>query len=187
MAHVVAESETNSKDAAPRGSLKRSSKNADAQERNFVLSLIKHPRDPVLDVGTGECACLAIILALRGTRVVALDWDHETVVAARMLLGAHHVKKLVRLLQDDITASSLASSSFRNIVSFNVLHHVPRFDRALAELSRILTSDGRLIISDFDENRDGHLERLIKAAHTQFRRVAAYPRSGGRMVLSCEH
>ena len=42
-------------------------------ERVFAFSLIKHPRDPVLDVGTGDCACVARILASQGTQVVALD------------------------------------------------------------------------------------------------------------------
>lgn len=155
--------------------------------RSLVLSLIKHPGDPVLDVGTGDCACVASILASRGMRVVAVDKDHETILYARMFLNAQRVKKTVRLLQDDISASGLASSSFRNIVCFNVLHHVSRFDSALDELSRILTTDGRVIISEYDENRDGFLERLEPAVGRRFRSVTAYRQPGGHLVLTCEN
>ncbi|HEU0139718.1 MAG TPA: class I SAM-dependent methyltransferase [Bryobacteraceae bacterium] len=148
--------------------------------------MIKHPGDPVLDIGTGDCACVASILASQGTQVVAVDKDRETIHAARGFLSTQPMKKAVRLLQDDITASGLASSSFQNIVCFNVLHHVSRFDSGLGELHRILTSDGRLIISEYDENRDGFLKRLEQAVHRRFRGVTAYRQPKGRLVLVCE-
>ena len=156
-------------------------------ERSFALSSIKYPSEPVLDVGTGDCACLASILASQGRPVVAVDKDRGTIRAARRFLAHRHLNKAVRLLRDDITASGLPSSSFRNIVCFNVLHHVSPLDSALDELHRILTADGRVIISDFDENGDGYLERLEQAVDRRFRRVTAYRRSSGRrLVLSCE-
>jgi ubiquinone/menaquinone biosynthesis C-methylase UbiE len=155
-------------------------------ERSFAVSLLKYPGELVLDVGTGDCACIASILASQRTPVLAIDRDKRTIGAARKFLDTQHVKEGVRLLQDDITASSLPSDSFRNIVCFNVLHHVPQFDGALAELRRILAPDGRLIISDFDENRDGFLGRLEQAVNRRFRSVTRYHRWRGRLVLSCE-
>ena len=156
-------------------------------ERSFALSSIKYPSEPVLDIGTGDCACLASILASQGRPVVAVDKDRGTIRAARRFLAHRHLNKAVRLLRDDITASDLPSSSFRNIVCFNVLHHVSPLDSALDELHRILTADGRVIISDFDENGDGYLERLEQAVGRRFRSVTAYRRARGqRLVLSCE-
>lgn len=187
MAYVIAEPRIGVKDAAAPGSLKVAPNRTGPQdERSFAISLIKHPSEPVLDVGTGDCACVAIILASQGTRVVALDKDRGTIRAARQLFTTAQMKKVVRLLRDDITASGLTSSSFRNIVCFNALHHVSRFDSALAELRRILASDGRLIISDYDENRDGFLERLEQAVNRHFRSVAAHRRRRGQLVLICE-
>lgn len=156
------------------------------EERSFAVSLIKYPSEPVLDVGTGDCACVASILASHGTRVVAVDKERPTVRAARRFLATQHLNEAVRLLRDDITASGLPSDSFRNIVCFNVLHHVSRFESALAELRRILASDGRLIISDYDENGDGFLERLEQAVDRLFRSLVAYHRPNGRLVLTCE-
>ncbi len=155
-------------------------------ERSFAVSLMKYPGELVLDVGTGDCACIASILVSQRTPVVAIDKEKKTIAAARKFLDTHHVKKSVRLLQDDITVSSLPSDSFPNIVCFNVLHHVPQVDTALSELRRILTPDGRLIISDFDENRDGFLGRLEQAVNRHFRSVTRYHRWRGRLVLSCE-
>ncbi len=155
-------------------------------ERNFALSFIKYPGETVLDVGTGSCACIASILASRGRLVVAMDKFHRTIRAARRFLVTRRLTKLVRLLQDDITGSHLASASFRNIVCFNVLHHVSPLDSALSELCRILAEDGRLIISDFDENGDGFLRRLEEGVHQHFRRSPVYRRPSGRLVLICE-
>lgn len=155
-------------------------------ERSFALSLLKYPGEKVLDVGTGDCACIASIVASQGILVLAIDKHDSTITAARKFVDRHHIGQRVRLLQDDITASALPSDSFRNIVCFNVLHHVPQFDNALAELHRILTLDGRLIISEFDENRDGFLGRLERAVDRLFRSVTPYHRWKGRLVLSCE-
>lgn len=155
-------------------------------ERGFVLSMIKELDYPVLDVGTGDCACVAAVLARKGMRVVASDNDHDTIIDARLYLGVQGVKRRVRLIQDDISASALAPNSFRNIVCFYVLHHVPRFDDALAELNRILAPDGRLIIYEYDENGNGFLEKLEKAVSNRFRNITAYRRPKGRLLLTCE-
>ncbi len=162
------------------------SKSGRQDERSFALSLLKHPGESVLDVGTGDCACIASILVRQGTPVVAIDKDQRTIQAAQKFLDSQHISSGVRLLQDDITASGLPSDSFRNIVCFNVLHHIVPFEIALAELRRILSSDGRLVISEFDENRDGFLARLERAVDRHFRKVTPYHRWRGRLVLSCE-
>ncbi len=155
-------------------------------ERNFALSLLKYPGELVLDVGTGDCACIASVVANQGIPVVAIDKHDSTITAARKFVDSHHISQRVRLLQDDITASALPSDSFRNIVCFNVLHHVSQVEKALAELHRILASEGRLIISEFDENRDGFLGRLERAVDRQFGDVTPHHRWRGRLVLSCE-
>lgn len=182
----VAHTEKGTAPASLKCARRRTGAQEEQQERSFAVSLIKYPSEPALDVGSGECACVASILASQGTRVVALDKNRGTIRAARRFLTSQRLNKAVRLKPGDITASGLPSSSFRNIVCFNVLHHISRLDSALAELRRILASDGRLIISDYDENGDGFLERLEQAVDRHFRRVAAYRRSAGRLVLTCE-
>jgi ubiquinone/menaquinone biosynthesis C-methylase UbiE len=184
---VFVEPRTTGKDVtAPAPLNVTSTKLGREDERDFALSLLKHPGEPVLDVGTGDCACITSILVSKGMPVVAIDKDDSTVRAARRFLDRRHSSKSVRLLQDDIAASKLPSGRFCNIVCFNVLHHVPEFENALAELHRILRLDGRLIISEFDENRDGFLGRLQRAVDRYFRHVTPYHRRKGRLVLSCE-
>lgn len=155
-------------------------------ERDFVVSLIKHPNEPVLDVGTGGCACVASHLLYRGYQVVASDHDRVVIRAARGFLARRRTRKRVTLIRDDITHSKLRPESFLNIVSFNVLHHVADFTRAVAELHRILAPQGRLIISDYDENETGFLRMLRREVRRQFADVTAYSRPPKRLVLVCE-
>ena len=161
---------------------------AEAQdERNFILFFIKYPEEPVLDVGTGDCACVASILARQGYGVVASDRDGGTIQSARRFLAQQGARKRVRLIRDDIAASRLKSASFLNIVCFNVLHHVPEYDNALGELHRILAPQGRLIVADYDEDGTGFLEKLQKAVHRHFDFVTVYRRPQERLLLVCEN
>lgn len=155
-------------------------------ERDFVVSLIRHPNGPVLDVGTGGCACVASHLIYRGYQVVASDRDRAVIHAARRLLARSRRRRRARLIRDDITHSKLRSESFLNIVSFNVLHHVADYASAVAELHRILAPQGRLIISDYDENGTGFLRKLKREVRRQFANVTPYSRPPERLVLVCE-
>ena len=117
---------------------------------------------------------------------MAVDQRAGTLDAARNHLKKEGLEDAAQFLQDDITASGLRSGSFENIVCFNVLHHVSRVHTAVAELGRILAPDGRLIISEYDENLDGFLDRLKEAVQRHFPNVRSYNRPAGRLVLACE-
>jgi len=155
-------------------------------ERSLLLSFLKYPGEAVLDVGTGDCACVASLLAAKKMVVVASDADAETVGAAEKFLRQEGLWQQVHLIQDDITASRLESGSFLNIVCFNVLHHVPHWQKALAELKRILAPGGRLLISDYNENRAAFVKELEKAVRRRFAFVAVDPRPQERLLLICE-
>jgi SAM-dependent methyltransferase len=155
-------------------------------EREYVVSLLKYPDKPVLDVGTGSCACVAGHLSYRGHRVVASESDRATLCAARRFLSQAPTAWGVRFVLDDITRSKLKSGSFFNIVCFNVLHHVSDLTAALDELARLLAREGRLIVSDYDEEETGFLVRLAHEARRRFPRVEVQARPEGRAVLLCE-
>lgn len=67
-----------------------------------------------------------------------------------------------------------------------MLHHVADYANAVAELHRILAPEGRLIISDYDENETGFLRKLRREVRRQFANVTAYSRWPMGLVLVCE-
>jgi 2-polyprenyl-3-methyl-5-hydroxy-6-metoxy-1,4-benzoquinol methylase len=155
-------------------------------ERALAVSFIKYPDKPVLDVGTGSCSCIANSLAKGGYSVVASDNDRRAIRNAHRFVAGNTHRSRIKLINDDITASHLETASFLNVVCFNVLHHVADLAGAFAELHRILSWRGRLIISEYDEDGTGFLRNLESEAHRRFVHVTRYVRPLERLLLVCE-
>lgn len=154
-------------------------------EREVVASLVADRRAHVVEVGVGACACLTVVLADQGFRVLALDRDGPAVVDARRVLAQERLLEVVTLIQADAAALPLRSGSIRTVVAFNTFHHVEALDRAVAEVARVLHPRGRLVVSDWDEAADGFLGRLTRALRAHFRKVTITPREI-RRVYVCE-
>ncbi len=154
-------------------------------EREYVASLIRHTQAPVVEVGTGMCACLTLVLAVHDFRILAIDRDADAVADARRILGGVDLLKRMTLIQADATTLPLRSGSIRTVVAYDALHHVEDLRGVLMDIARILHFRGRLIISDWDERENGFLERLTRALRAHFRKVRITPREV-RLVYVCE-
>lgn len=124
---------------------------------------------PVLDVG---CAGgrNTVFLAEEGFDVQAVDASAAMVEATRVrlasLLGAAEARHRVRLARmDDL--GSFADGSFDLVVSLGVLHQArswAEWRAAAAETARVLTSGGRLLVSQFTPATDLTGEGLTPVA-----------------------
>lgn len=155
-------------------------------EREYVASLVRDTQAPVVEVGAGACACLTLILATHGLRILAIDRDATAVADARRLLGGVDLLKRMTLMQADATTLPLRSGSIRTVVAYNALHHAEDLRGAVAEIARVLHPRGRLIVSDWDEPANGFLGRLTRALRAHFRKVTITARED-RRVYVCEH
>ncbi len=101
-------------------------------------------RGPVLDVGCGP-AHLGAYLAARGARVVGLDLAPLMLAEARRRRGALELGAAVA----DLRELPVASGSCVAVVSFYVLHHLPRSELAgaLGEFRRALAPGGELALA----------------------------------------
>jgi SAM-dependent methyltransferase len=93
-----------------------------------------------LEIGCGEGRVSRELTAL-GYEVTATDTVAEFVDIAREAGSAHHYRVA------DATALPFAEASFDLVVAYNVLMDVEDFDAAVAEIARVLTHDGRAVIS----------------------------------------
>ncbi len=155
------------------------------EEREFVASLIRNVQAPVVEVGTGMCACLTLVLAVHDLRILALDRDADALADARKVLGGVDLLKRTTLMQADAAALPLPSGSTRTVVAYDALHHMTDLWGTIAEIARALHSRGRLIVSDWDEPENGFLGRLTQSLRAHFRRVTIIPRQERRVFL-CE-
>lgn len=100
----------------------------------------------VLDVACGE-GYGARILAEVAASVIGVDIDPATIAHAK----ATYKRPNLHFCQDSCTSLNLQDSSIDLAVSFETLEHHAEHDVMLAELSRVLTPDGLLIISTPDK------------------------------------
>jgi ArsR family transcriptional regulator len=108
-----------------------------------MLSLI----DPSLTVGDLGCGTgqVSELIAPHVAKVVAVDGSTDMVQAARKRLkGLHQVD----IRRGDMEALPIDDGQLDVAVVALVLHHVPEPARALAEVNRVLKSDGRILIAD---------------------------------------
>jgi SAM-dependent methyltransferase len=98
----------------------------------------------VLDVGTGTGRA-ALILALGGAKVTAVDASEEMLAIARQR-AAEQMLTTIKFQRADAHALDFVDRSFDAVVSFRLLMHVPQWKRCVAELCRVA---GRLVIVDY--------------------------------------
>jgi len=96
----------------------------------------------VLEVGCGRGVGVERILRLFGAQSVeAFDLDPRMISLARRRLRAHAGK--VRLWVGDVTRIPAADGRYDAVFDFGIIHHVPRWRDALAEIRRVLKPGGR--------------------------------------------
>jgi 2-polyprenyl-3-methyl-5-hydroxy-6-metoxy-1,4-benzoquinol methylase len=119
---------------------------------NLAFDFIKDCFDPpsdarVLDAGCGS-GTKSLHLARRGFHVLGLDFSAAILESAARNAEAAGLSHRIEFQQGDLTSINLPASSMRRVVCWGVLMHVPAVEKAVAELSRILTPGGTLVISE---------------------------------------
>jgi SAM-dependent methyltransferase len=99
----------------------------------------------VLDVGTGT-GPLAFALAPLVREVVAVDLVPELLEHGRAY--AHNRFENVRFVEGDVAHLDVVTGEFDLVCERAVLHHVPRPELVLAEMTRATRPGGRMLVID---------------------------------------
>lgn len=111
-------------------------------EQAAMLELLPEVRNKfALDLACGSGRYLSILHERGAANVIGLDLSRE------MLAAASSPQK--KLLQGDVCALPLASESFDLVVCGLAVGHVENLHSVIAEVSRILKSEGEFLYSDF--------------------------------------
>ena len=121
-----------------------------------------------LDAGTGT-GTFALALAASVREVVGLDPVSELLAHAQRLAAG---RPNVRFVEGDASALPFPDGSFDVVTCARTLHHVARPGPLLAELGRVTTSDGTVVVVDqlaaadpSDAARHDAIERLRDPSH----------------------
>lgn len=105
-----------------------------------------------LEIGCGRGVGVEIILDLFGAeRVDAFDLDPRMVARARQRLESRGER--IRLWTGDVTSIPANDGTYDAVFDFGIIHHVPDWRNAVAEVGRVLRSGGRFyaeeVFADF--------------------------------------
>ena len=95
-----------------------------------------------LEMGCGRGVGAELVLdVFRADAVDAFDLDPRMVAQARSRLGRRGSR--VRLWVGDASAIAAPDAAYEAVFDFGIVHHVPQWRRALAEVRRVLKPGGR--------------------------------------------
>jgi ubiquinone/menaquinone biosynthesis C-methylase UbiE len=127
-------------------------------------------QDQLLDVGCGTGAAVR-----SASRVVAsavgVDLSPAMIERARALATD---SPRARFIEGDVESLPLADASFSAVLCTTSLHHYPRPERAVAEMTRVLEAGGRVVIGDMTTDRLAvrlfdQLLRRVQSSHVSLR------------------
>ena len=102
----------------------------------------------VLEIGCGRGVGTEIIFASFGaTKVHAFDIDPDMVKLACNRLANYPPERL-KLYVGDATAIEDSDESFDAVFDFGIIHHVPEWKRAVAEVARVLKPGGQFFFEE---------------------------------------
>lgn len=125
-------------------SIKQAEKNKEIAERLFSQIELNNVKR-VLEVGCGIGKLSSYLAKKYKWGVTGIDLDPEQVERARK--DYKGFENLI-FLEADSTRLPFEDGEFDIILSFNVLHHIPYWNKALEEISRVLKPKGFYILND---------------------------------------
>jgi ubiquinone/menaquinone biosynthesis C-methylase UbiE len=122
--------------------------------REQVADLAQRYGSPALDVGTGACACLAVIMAQSGMSVMAVDHASSAVrIAQERAAGTLNSNLEVRLA--DAAQLPFSNNTYGIVTAFDVLCHTSDASPVVKEMFRVCAARGAVVITELnDAGRD---------------------------------
>lgn len=102
----------------------------------------------VLEIGCGRGVGTEIIFERFGaSEVHAFDLDPQMIEIARRRLAKYPPKKL-RLFVGDVENIAAPDAGYDAVFDFGIIHHIPNWQNAIAEVSRVLRPGGRFFFEE---------------------------------------
>jgi ubiquinone/menaquinone biosynthesis C-methylase UbiE len=121
--------------------------------RYHVVGLAKAHGGPVLEIGTGSCACMALSLALNGLQVTAVDLSAEAIRLARQKARERKVAAQITFRRADAARLPFDKGSYGVVVAFDALYYASHPEQVLAEMFRVCADNGLIIVTELNAAR----------------------------------
>jgi ubiquinone/menaquinone biosynthesis C-methylase UbiE len=149
--------------------------------RKLIVLAQTQPHHKVLDVACGP-GFLTMTFAEHCAEAVGVDATDNFLALAQAEAARRGLHNLM-FQQGDAGRLPFADGTFDIVVCRAAFHHMPQPERTLAEMKRVATIDGRLVILDMLAPEDSqkaayynHLERLCDPSHARSLPESAFER-----------
>ena len=122
------------------------------KERSLVIEKSQPIGGRILEVGTGK-GYFTLALARAGYNFLSFDVSAEEQKYALLNLKYYNLQRQVTFGIADVECMPFNAGFFDVIFAVNVTHHLLSVRKACVELVRILSPQGKMVLSDF--NADG--------------------------------
>lgn len=168
-------------------SVKEIARITDQLKRKMIDILKIRTGSRVIDIGCGPGVdTLAMAGRMRnGGFVVGVDYDADMLQAAATGMAGTGIESAVHLLRADAAALPFQSGAFDACRCERLLQHVANPHRVIAEMMRVLKSEGRIAVADTDwgtlsiDTREVDIERRL----ARFRAQMYYNGYAGRQLF----
>jgi len=120
------------------------------KEREFIIKKAHPLYGDILEAGTGK-GHFALSLARQGYRFTTFDISEEEQNFAKLTLRYFGLDNLVDFRIEDGEHLSFKDGVFDMVFSVNTLHHLTNPHKVIDEFIRVLSFEGKIILSDFSE------------------------------------
>jgi len=125
-------------------SRKQAERNIDIVERLFAQVDLGNVRR-ILEVGCGIGVLASHLSEEYGWDVTGIDLDPEQIEVAK---NDNVENEHLRFFEADVTELPFEDGGFDAVLSFDVLHHIPDWDKAIYEIGRVLGPKGLYLLND---------------------------------------
>lgn len=122
------------------------------KERRFIFEKAKPISGTILEIGTGK-GHFALELAKEGYKFTSIDVSQEEQAFARLNIEHAGFSRQINFKIENAERLSLKDASIDVIFSINTIHHLAKPFKVLDELIRVVSSSGKIVLSDF--NKEG--------------------------------
>ncbi|WP_257875706.1 class I SAM-dependent methyltransferase [Thermoanaerobacterium thermosaccharolyticum] len=117
----------------------------------LAIDKLRKGDELVLDVGTGR-ARMAYALAKYGYCVVSIEYDINILKKARESTNLVNGDGKIVFIQGDAHHLPFLDESFGVVASYNAMHHMKDYKKAIDEMVRVCKCDGKILITELNES-----------------------------------
>ncbi len=129
------------------------------KERAFIIEKAQPIYGDILEAGTGK-GHFALALAKEGYRFTTFDISEQEQKFARLNLKYFELDHLVDFRIENGECLSFKDKSFDIIFSINTFHHLVNPYKVLDELIRLVSFEGKLVLSDFGKEGMALMDKI---------------------------